>query len=87
MASPVSTFHGNPHADVVGWLVIYRIATPGTLVADNTTTRLDPRNVPQPDAALYVEPVFGGTVTVSEEGYIEGPPELVVEIAASQRQP
>ena len=83
MASPVSTFHGNPHADVVWWLGAYRLATPGTLVADNTTAQLDPRNVPQPDAAQYVAPAFGGTVTISEEGYIEGAPELVVEIAAS----
>src|SRR5687767_9216162 len=70
MASPVSTFHGNPHADMVGWLIIYRIGTPGTVVADNTTTQLDRRNVPQPDAALYVSPAFGGTVTISDEGYI-----------------
>jgi Uma2 family endonuclease len=83
MASPVSTFHGNPHADMVWWLGAYRLATPGTLVADNTTAQLDPRNVPQPDAALYVAPAFGGTVTISDEGYIQGAPELVVEIAAS----
>lgn len=83
MASPVSTFHGNPHADMVWWLGAYRLATPGTLVADNTTAQLDPRNVPQPDAALYVNPAFGGTVTISDEGYIQGAPELVVEIAAS----
>jgi Uma2 family endonuclease len=83
MASPVSVFHGTPHADLVGWLVIYRIGTPGTVVADNTTTHLEPRNVPQPDAALYVGPEYGGTVTISTEGYIEGAPELVVEVAAT----
>jgi Uma2 family endonuclease len=52
-------------------------------VADNTTTHLEPRNVPQPDAALYVGPEFGGTVTISTDGYIEGAPELVVEVAAT----
>jgi len=83
MSSPVSVYHGGPHADVVGWLVIYRIGTPGTLVADNTTTKLDRKNVPQPDAALYVASDFGGTVTISDEGLIQGAPELVVEIAYS----
>lgn len=83
MSSPVSVYHGGPHADVVGWLVIYRVATPGTLVADNTTTKLDRKNVPQPDAALYVVPAFGGTVTISDDGLIQGAPELVVEIAYS----
>jgi Uma2 family endonuclease len=83
LASPVSTFHSTPHADLVGWLVIYRIGTPGTVVADNSTTQLEPRNVPQPDAALYVAPAFGGTVTISEDGYIQGAPELVVEIATT----
>ena len=53
MASPVSAFHGNPHTDMIGWLYNYRIATPGTDTADNTTIRLDVRNVPQPDAVLY----------------------------------
>jgi Uma2 family endonuclease len=83
MASPVSAYHGNPHADVVGWLIIYRIGTPGALVADNTTTQLDPRNVPQPDAALYIGPAFGGSITISDDGYIQGAPELVVEIATT----
>lgn len=83
MSSPVSVYHGGPHADVIGWLVIYRIGTPGTLVADNTTTKLDRRNVPQPDAALYVAPALGGTVTITDDGLIQGAPELVVEIAFS----
>ena len=83
MSSPVSVYHGGPHADVVWWLGAYRVATPGTLVADNTTTRLDRKNVPQPDAALYVAPNFGGTVTISDDGLIQGAPEFVVEIAYS----
>jgi Uma2 family endonuclease len=83
MASPVSVFHGNPHADMVGCLFLYRLATPGTDVTDNTTTQLDPRNVPQPDVALYIPPAFGGSVTISDEGYIQGAPELVVEVAAT----
>lgn len=81
VASPVRAFHGVPHADLVTWLGVYRTATPGVTVADNTTTRLDLDNEPQPDALLRIE--TGGTSTLSADGYIEGAPELVAEIATS----
>lgn len=81
VASPVRTFHGVPHADLVTWLGVYRTATPGVSAADNTTTRLDLDNEPQPDALLRIE--IGGSSTISEDGYIEGAPELVAEIATS----
>ncbi|KAM3109431.1 Uma2 family endonuclease [Phormidesmis sp. 146-33] len=81
VASPVRTFHGVPHADSVTWLGVYRTATPGVSAADNTTTRLDLDNEPQPDALLRAE--IGGSSTISEDGYIEGAPELVAEIATS----
>lgn len=83
MASPVTVFHGNPHADVVGWLHTYRVSTPGTDVAVDTTVRLDKRNVPQPDATLYILPEFGGRVRISDDGYVSGPAELAVEISTS----
>ncbi|MBE9011094.1 Uma2 family endonuclease, partial [Pseudanabaenaceae cyanobacterium LEGE 13415] len=81
VASPVRAFHGVPHADLVTWLGVYRSATSGVSQADNTTTRLDLDNEPQPDALLRV--IQGGTSTLSEDGYIEGVPELVAEIATS----
>jgi len=81
VASPVRVFHGTPHAALVGWLAAYWAATPGVSAADNTTIRLDLDNEPQPDALLRIE--VGGTSTVSEDGYIEGAPELVAEIATS----
>ena len=81
VASPVRVFHGTPHAALVGWLTVYWAATPGVSAADNTTTRLDMDNEPQPDALLRIE--NGGTSTISEDGYIEGAPELIAEIATS----
>jgi Uma2 family endonuclease len=81
VASPVRVFHGTPHAALITWLGVYWTATPGVSVADNSTTRLDLDNEPQPDALLRIE--MGGTSTISEDGYIEGAPELVAEIAAS----
>lgn len=81
VASPVRVFHGGPHADLVTWLGVYRTATPGVAAADNATTRLDLDNEPQPDALLRI--VVGGTSQISDDGYIEGAPELVAEIATS----
>ncbi|MBW4550372.1 MAG: Uma2 family endonuclease [Aphanocapsa sp. GSE-SYN-MK-11-07L] len=81
VASPVRAFHGTPHAALVTWLGVYWTATPSVSAADNTTTRLDLDNEPQPDALLRIE--IGGNSTISEDGYIEGAPELVAEIATS----
>lgn len=50
---------------------------------DSATVRLDLDNEPQPDALLRLEPAAGGHSRVNEDDYIEGAPELIVEIAAS----
>ena len=75
--------HGRPHGDVITWLGVYRASTPGVLVGDNVTVRLDFENEVQPDALLRLEPEHGGRSHVTEDDYLEGPPELIVEIAAS----
>lgn len=73
--------HGKPHASIMTWLGTYEAATPGIGLADNTTIRLDNNNELQPDALLRVEQ--GGQSIISEDDYVEGAPELIVEIAAS----
>ena len=75
--------HGKPHATIVWWLGAYAVATPGVHVVDNTTLRLDDDNELQPDAALLIDPRAGGQARISPDDYVEGAPELVVEIAAS----
>jgi Uma2 family endonuclease len=83
VASPVrAEQHGTPQAFVVGWLTIYVATTPGVIPADNSTVRLDDRNVYQPDVVLYIDPKRGGQVQM-KGGYIEGGPELAVEVSAS----
>ncbi len=84
VASPVrATKHGRPHAKIIGWLGTYSAASPGVDLLDNATVRLDADNEPQPDALLRIEPEVGGNSRISEDDYIEGSPELIVEIAAS----
>lgn len=75
--------HAEPHAQMVTWLGIYAAATPGVRLGDNATVRLDLETEVQPDGLLRLEPELGGKSRVTEDHYLEGPPELVVEIAAS----
>jgi Uma2 family endonuclease len=84
MSSPVrARKHGKPHAAIMGWLFNYWQATPGTELMDNPTVRLDADNEPQPDACLRIDESIGGQSRITEDDYIEGAPELIVEIAAS----
>jgi Uma2 family endonuclease len=73
--------HGEQHAGVVSWLGAYKARTPGVRLGDNATVILDPNNEVQPDAILMREEPGGPRLT--EEHYIEGAPQLVVEVAAS----
>ena len=84
MPSPVRfASHGEPHSWILAWLTIYSATTPGVRVADNATVRLDSNNEPQPDALLRIEPEAGGRSRLSDDDYVEGAPELIVEIASS----
>lgn len=84
MASPLRFEpHAEPHARVITWLGVYQAMTPGVRVGDNPTVRLDLDNEPQPDAVLLIDAQAGGQSHLSQDGYVEGAPELVAEIAAS----
>ncbi|MCY3708424.1 MAG: Uma2 family endonuclease [Caldilineaceae bacterium] len=75
--------HGKPHFHSIGWLSLYSASTPGVEGSDNATLRLDFENEPQPDALLFLPPEYGGTAKVDEDGYLEGTPELILEVSAS----
>lgn len=84
MVSPVrARKHSRPHAAIISWLSDYWLDTPGTELLDNPTVRLDADNEPQPDACLRIEEMLGGRSRITEDDYVEGAPELVVEVAAS----
>jgi Uma2 family endonuclease len=83
MASPVSSRHAEPHGYVITWLGVFAAATAGVQLLDNASVRLDAENEIQPDALLRIEPAAGGHSRVTPDDYIEGAPELVVEVAFS----
>jgi Uma2 family endonuclease len=82
--SPVRhRYHGHQHTHLINWLGHYEAHTPGVEASDNVTVRLDLDNEPQPDALLFIDPACGGHALIDADGYIEGAPELVAEVASS----
>lgn len=84
MPSPVRyKTHAKPHSDIQGWLFNYPVATPNVELCDNSTLRLDQDNELQPDLILRINEAHGGKSYVTPDDYLEGSPELIVEIASS----
>jgi len=75
--------HAEPHGRFITWLGVYQAATPHVQMGIEPTLRLDIDNEPQPDGVLLISPEKGDQAKFSEEGYVAGAPELVIEIAAS----
>lgn len=75
--------HGKPHSQILTWLGTYETMTPHIELGVEPTVRLDDLNAPQPDVVLLIDPACGGQTQISDDDYIEGAPELIVEIAAS----
>ncbi len=73
------------HAEQAGamtlWLGTYAVQRPGVRFASDGTVILDDGNEPQPDALLWRTAPGGPKLT--DDGYLEGAPQLVVEVAAS----
>ena len=87
MPSPVSlSHHGTPHLDISTWLGVYCSRTPGLLRGSDSTVFIDGTNEPQPDVLLGIPVAAGGRtklVTVNNKQYVDGAPDLVIEVAAS----
>ncbi|MGI8552658.1 MAG: Uma2 family endonuclease [Dehalococcoidia bacterium] len=78
------TQHGRPQQIVVHWLAAHALRHPGLRYAFEATVFLDANNEVQPDAFLFRDPPpLPGGARVRDDSYIEGAPQLVVEVAAS----
>lgn len=75
--------HGEAQGLVVAWLGVYVARHPGVRFSGPASILLDRDNEPEPDAVMFRVP--GGGARVNDDDYLEGAPELVVEIAASSR--
>jgi Uma2 family endonuclease len=82
LSSPVSFGHSAAESNIGTWLGTSRARYAAELeLGHNATVRLGNKNEVQPDICL--RRVAGGSSTNTPDGYLEGPPELVVEVAAS----
>jgi Uma2 family endonuclease len=84
MPSPLRDGHGEMTRLVSGWLFLYQRSARGIRGGDNVTVILGDQWEPQPDCVLYIPEKLGG-LTRSVDGYITGPPELIIEVARSSR--
>jgi Uma2 family endonuclease len=75
--------HGEAQMAVLGWLAAYVARHPEVGASGPATVLLDRDNEPEPDAVMWRR--SGGAARVNDDDYLEGAPELVVEIAASSR--
>jgi Uma2 family endonuclease len=84
MPSPLRDDHGETSRSVSGWLFHYQRFTRGIRGGDNVTDQLGAFGEPQPDCVLYIPEDLGGLSRIVD-GYLSGPPELVIEVARSSR--
>lgn len=82
MASPQRLPHGRYATKLAGILNHYEMHTPGVEAANDSTVVLGPKSEPRPDLLLRVSPELGGN-TKTEDDYVCGGPELIIEIAHS----
>jgi Uma2 family endonuclease len=86
MPSPVrAESHAQPDGQLGTWLGVYAAETPDVNFFHNASVRIDLDNEPQPDLVLLKLPAQGGQARISDDDYIEGAPELVVEIVGSSK--
>lgn len=76
--------HDKPTASVRGWLFTFQLERPNIRVGNTATVLLLGDTEVQSDAFLFYEPPsWPGGIRRREDGYLEGAPELVVEVSAS----
>ena len=84
VGSPVrQRFHGRQHSHLNFWLCAYEGSTPGVEVGDNSTYGSTLITCPSRIACCSFSRNTAGEVRIDDDGYIEGAPDLVAEVAAS----
>jgi Uma2 family endonuclease len=84
VASPTRfDVHDEQVGTMVAWLVTYAARRPGVRAGNSATLFLAGDTEVQPDAYLFKMNPEGPGARVNVDGYIEGAPQLVVEVAAS----
>src|SRR5919109_4084317 len=83
MPPPTTELHSGSHSAIFRYLDHYAVATRGVLARIGPSLRLDNKNEFQPDCLLRIDAAKLRRSWISPDNYIEGAPELVVEVAVS----
>lgn len=84
LPSPIRILqHGEPHGLVACWLGAYCARTAGVRMVLQGTTTIGASSRVEPDAFLYRTGQGGAGLRLTDDGYGEGAPDLVVEVSAS----
>ena len=83
VASPLRRRHGNRHLLLGSLLAAYEARTTGVEAGDNVTILLGDEEEPQPDLYVRILPAHGGQSRTTDDDYLDGAPELVIEITHS----
>ena len=84
MYSRVKFRHGDLHAKISGFLSYFMRFMPGLRGGNRLTTILGDDSEVQPDCQGWLPPEAGGRIRIVDE-YLQGPAELVVEVADESR--
>ncbi len=85
VSSPLKKRHGKFHLQMAAILAAYEAQTRGVEACDNTTVFLSDDDEVQPDLFLRILPECGGQSGDTQDEYVTGPPEFVIEISHSSR--
>ncbi len=79
----VKSCHAKASAKIIGFLGFYSMKIFGLNLSNHVTWKFDKDNEFQPDCILRIEEDCGGKSWINDDDYLEGSPELTVEVAAS----
>jgi hypothetical protein len=73
--------HGASRGLIVCGLGRYELDTGGVHALTGPTILLNGVNEPEPDAVLRIDEAYGGTSRIGPGDFVQGPPELIAEVA------
>lgn len=85
LASSARMRHGTSQNVVSGLATLYAARTPGITPATEASAILDPGGEVRPDTFLRIDAERLGLTRINDRGYLEGPPEVVVEVSHASR--
>jgi Uma2 family endonuclease len=85
MSSPSRLSHSRYDGKIGLVLEMYELATLVVEALHNATAILDEESEPQPDLGLRILPEYGGQSRTTDDDYLQGAPEMLVEVAHSRR--